>query len=532
METEEENKVQEDNKKLVYKNISYEMDTNKLMVNDSNNNHYLCDIYGRKTIKFLPYISGRLNRYKQQNFLKDKNLSLRQSSNISPKHITPTKNINYYPTIRRFEGYSKFPRPIAPPLGNIPNYTIKEKDKRKIIEELNTYFNEKSAKKDILRKNENKGISYITGEVNDCDLIKHDTEQSLKLIQNTLNTFREEYKLKLNIMNKDAKVKALYQFRKKLFLNKDAKTINGRELADPPEKFKKNYKIIHSMVRRTGLSHDKQEDKDDKIFTQLFNKIKYTRNNKTSKKLDGNKFNLKNISIITGPDRLNDLYKTKDFTVGRLINLEFGQEFPENNKTEANDNIDEKKFPENENIPTQNNESNKIEEAYKETEETLNGGNNMNINLKTSEDISNKDIFLEEKKNKKDNELSFISYMTENEKKYEKENIVNIKTKKKMDRLVEHNNRLLLGYQEKERAPETLYPKSRILKLKSNGELYLENINLLRKTNKEAFKLQEQKELYDLKMLEKKIRISTINANNVLKGKVLKVNKTESNDDD
>ena len=45
---------------------------------------------------------------------------------------------------------------------------------------------------------------------------------------------------------------------------------------------------------------------------------------------------------------------------------------------------------------------------------------------------------------------------------------------------------------------------------------------MLRLTNSEAFKIQEQKELYDLKMLEKKIKISTINANNVMKGKVLK----------
>jgi hypothetical protein len=46
-------------------------------------------------------------------------------------------------------------------------------------------------------------------------------------------------------------------------------------------------------------------------------------------------------------------------------------------------------------------------------------------------------------------------------------------------------------------------------------------MNLLRLANREAFRIQEQKELYDLKMLEKKIKISTINANNVMKGKIL-----------
>ena len=118
--------------------------------------------------------------------------------------------------------------------------------------------------------------------------------------------------------------------------------------------------------------------------------------------------------------------------------------------------------------------------------------------------------------------------MTENEKKYAEKNLKNIKFIKKLNENGEHDNVLLKGYQEKERSPPKIFPKSRILKLKSNGDLYRENMKLLRLTNSEAFKIQEQKELYDLKMLEKKIKISTINANNVMKGKTLKLNKNTS----
>ena len=519
MDKNEVNKIIEEKKSPLIKNICYEMDTNKLMINDSENNHYLCDIFGRKRIKFLPNITGTLNGYKRQNILQDKNSSYFQSTNylssinnnlssFGNKGNTNKNQINYHPTIRRFEGYSKFPRPIGPPLVNIPNYSIREKDKRKIIEHLNDYFDDNSAKIDIIRKNENKGLSYLTGDLNDYDLIKHDTEQSLKLIKNTLNNFREEYKLKLNIMHKDPNVKALYQYKKNLLLNQDSKMINGRILNEPSEKIKKNYKIIHSLVQKSRLSYDKKNEKNN-----LFNKIQYNRKNKTISKYD-NKYNFKNISIISGPDRLNDLCKSKDFTMGRIINMDFGllSDKTNNNMTINNES---KKLPEisKNDIISRNDENNKtigIEDAYKDTEETV---NNNNSKIKS----------LDEKIN--DNELSFISYMSENEKRYAKENNKNIKSIRIINKNGEHYNELLKGYQEKERGPQTIFPKSRILKLKSNGDLYKENLKLLRLTNSEAFRIQEQKDLYDLKLLEKKIKISTINANNVMKGKILKTDK-------
>ena len=521
MDNKEINTIIEENKKPLIKNICYDMDTNKLMINDSENRQYLCDIFGRKRIKFLPNITGTLNGYKRQNIFADKNLSYFQSTNyLSPnnteknnisllanKSIMNKNQINYHPTIQRFEGYSKFPRPIGPPLVNIPNYNIREKDKRKIIDHLNKYFDDDTAKNDIKRKNENNGLSYITGDLNDYDLIKHDTEQSLKLIKNTLNDFREEYKLKLNIMHKNPNVKALNEFKRNLLLNQNSRMINGRILNEPCDKIKKNYKIIHSIVQKSGLSYEKKNDKNN-----FFSKIQYNRKNKTISKYD-NKYNFKNISIISGPDRVNELYRSKDFTMGRLINMDFGLLSDKTNLTSVDES---KKLPEisnkdSKNIISRNEENNKnigMEDAYKETEETAN--NNSKIKS------------LDEKI--KDNELSFISYMSENEKKYAKENNKNIKSIKIIHENGEHNNELLKGYQEKERGPQTIFPKSRILKLKSNGDLYKENLKLLRLTNREAFRIQEQKDLYDLKMLEKKIKISTINANNIMKGKVLKTN--------
>jgi hypothetical protein len=318
-------------------------------------------------------------------------------------------------------------------------------------------------------------------------------------------------------MHKDPNVKALNQFKKNLLLNRHANIINGRLLDEPCEKIKKNYRIIQSLVNKTGLSFEKKNDKE---LNNIFNKVKYSRKNKTIAKNDDIGYNYKNISIISSHNRLNDLHRTKDFTIGRLINMDFGLSSDKKNNLTSNDG--NKKLPDiqKKEVINRNNESIKIEDDYKETEETV--CNDSTANFKVN-DTSVKKKTLEEKIN--DNELSFISYMSENEKKYATENNIAIKSITSIKQNGEHYNKLLIGYQEKERMPQTIFPKSRILKLKSNGDLYRENINLLRLTNREAFRIQEQKELYDLKMLEKKIKISTLNANNVMKGKILKSSK-------
>jgi len=543
-ETSKNDKTEESNP--ITKNLCYNMDTNKFMINDSENNHYQCDIFGRKKIKFLPFITGAMNRYKYPIKLQDYNASFQTNDYFSPSSKrnnistsftntnTPKRNkrqIDYHPIIRKFEGYSKFPRPIGPPLTNIPDYEIQEKDKRKLIDNLNNYFDEASAKKNILRKNENKGLTFLTADLNEYDSIKHDTEESLKLIENSMNDFREIYKLKLNIMHKNPNVRALNQFKKNLLLNKNSKIINGRILDDPCDKIKKNYNLIQSIVTRTGLGCDRKNERPSNFYSKI---SKYTRKNRTDSKIDNIKRNSKNISIIVGPDRLNDMCKSRDFTVGRTINMDFGlSSGKRHNITIGNINSNESeinKLPEiaKTNIINRNDENvklNNVEDTYKETEETAtNNANFSKINENPSKVKS-----LDEKIN--DNELSFISYMSENEKKYEKENIKNIKSVNIINKKGEHDNKLLAGYQETEKIPPTIVlPKTRILKLKTNGDLYKENINLLRMTNKEAFKIQEQKDLYDLKLLEKKLKIQSINANNVMKGKTLKINKDKNND--
>lgn len=78
-------------------------------------------------------------------------------------------------------------------------------------------------------------------------------------------------------------------------------------------------------------------------------------------------------------------------------------------------------------------------------------------------------------------------------KKIFKKNNLNIKTINRIKDITEHNNKLLEGYYEKPLDESKIFQKPKVLRLKTEGDLYLENINLLKLTNKTAFFLQEKR---------------------------------------
>ena len=521
-----ENEKSENNKENEYnyiKNICYNMDNGKLTINDSKNKEYKSDIYGRKIPRFLPNITGQHNRYFNDNnndnnqniFRKKKLLNIGISSYISSnnsiennKYNTDNnkKTISYTPIIRKFEGYSKFPRPKGPPLLNIPDYELKEKSKRKIIDNLSNYFENYSVRNDITRKNENKGLAYLTKTLNEYDTIKQDTKKLQTLIQTNLDDIKLKYQLKKNMYKKDRIVKALNTFNYNISENKDSKTINGRILQEPNEKMKRYYKVINSMMKK------------NKKRNLINERIKNINLQKTCKKF--------NIKIITGENN-------KDFTLGKKIKMNFGYSFEEeNNKNnlldnEENkneiDNINIKEINEGDNLNKENKEENQDDNIKENREE--NKEDNKEENNEENKEENNKEDEEEESENKmskilnekiKKNELSFISYISENEKKNLNKNDIPIKSIKLINNKAEHENKLLDGYIEPPIEDSKIFQKVKILRLKTDGDLYKENLNLLRKTNKKAFLLQEKKDKYDLELLKKKIRNQTINMNNAM----------------
>ena len=248
------NKKEKNKKDQIILNISYNIETGKLILYDNYNNHYLCDLFGRIKTKFLPNVTGQASYTQRQNFLsRNKNLQKKELFNrpntSKPLFLGKSGPVNYHPTTRRFEGYSKFPRPLSPPFSNIPDYEMKEQIKKDLIQNLEKYFSDKT-KNIILNKNSNLGLSYFTADLNEFDCMKVDNQRILDLINQTLNKLKEKNNITINKFNKIPIVKALTKFSTFLLANKETTIINNRQLSKPNSQFKKRYDYIQSAISR------------------------------------------------------------------------------------------------------------------------------------------------------------------------------------------------------------------------------------------------------------------------------------------
>ena len=223
----------------IIKNLCYDIESGKLYLIDNQNHQYLCDLFARKKIKFLPNITGFQN-------MRNSSLNYLYPTERSKTKIESSKFQSYYPTSRKFEGYTQFPRPLVPPFSNITDLH----NKKKLLENLNQYYRNNKSKKYISIKNENKGISYLTTDVNEFDLMEKDTNKLLKLINNTFDYYKEEYKYKMNTFSENPIIKALSQFKKSILLNKNSKTINGRKLKEASPTIKQKYQIIKGNTQK------------------------------------------------------------------------------------------------------------------------------------------------------------------------------------------------------------------------------------------------------------------------------------------
>jgi hypothetical protein len=218
------------------KQITVDEQTGKLILSDSNNNHYKCNIYGDKLTEFLPYISGTITRQERKQLL---NWKLDKSYE-NPKVIN-----QYLPTVRKFEGYAQFPRPLTKPLSTL----IKNKNNNEIIENILKAYNNEKVKKCFDVKL-NQGLDYLTSQLT-VDASKPDRFRLIKIIDDYFEDYKEKNKYKLNLMDKDPIIRALRHFKKFLKDNETSDVINNRKLPTPPEKIKNTFKKITNDLKKT-----------------------------------------------------------------------------------------------------------------------------------------------------------------------------------------------------------------------------------------------------------------------------------------
>lgn len=488
-----------------YKCLYRDTDTGKVIVTDYNNNQHETDIFGRKLKFFLPNISGMLSGVNRSN------LSLKMNNSRSVNNISDNNNLNigsnkksfyfnYTPGIKKIDGYGFIPKPISVPFFNEDSSLLSKKMKNQLNDNLKKYYSKDNEK---IQKNNNFRISYFSKDLSNEQAKIKDEKQIMNLINKSIEELKGENKIRLNSVEKNPKYIALNRF-KTAILENNKKSIYSN-FKEAPLEIKDKYNILRNVIKnRLNEIKKKQNlvEKKEKEYLNKYNKIKKIN---SLFEIPKKKYIIKN--IIIGPDKLNDICRSKDFSIGRTIKMDFGNQKEKENEKEKI--ISQENNIDNENkIEVQNN---KINNILPKIVKRINSGNKSNLyqdtdtaETNTHMNRNNSDIILE--RNKSYDELSFISRETEkNEVKKNKRN--NFRSLKSVKSNAELEKELLKGIKmepPKEEINNNKIHQTKVV-LKTEGQLYRENLELLKITNKKQYELQKQKDEYDLFLLKKKL---------------------------
>ena len=519
------------------KNISYEMDSGKYLLLDNKGNNYICDIFGRQKPIFKKNISGFINAEQRKMLRRVKShsniINSNQTKNIpvaTNKAKEETKS--YFPSIKRFEGYAPFPRPLCPPFVNIPQYSINENYKKVLIKEYEKNLEVNENKKIFAKPNENKGLSFLTSDVkgyfdkekekeinniNNIDNKKKDDKlYIIKMIDNTVSDYKIRYKCDLKeLINNHSIIRALLHLKKNLINNNETNIINGRKLKEPNANVINEYKIIHNKLFNFN---EKEKIKNEhkrliKCYSQMsLMNAKHNINN-NDKNIYGRKI-LKKISLKKTPINTNT-EQVISIIKNDYDNKGIKELFVDYNNINKNN---ESNFS----ISKQINENIKNQNVYDEQETKESIGTRANINLLNFRNNTSES-------NKEDN-LSVISILNENE----KNKFINfnkkIKYLKSLKKSSEKEKKNLEGFQKDEpkKPKEFNINEEEPPKYRDFGEIYKKELETLEKLNPILFNLQKKKDENDMKKMIKKKEFKKLNEKIIMKGKTLKIKKPPS----
>ncbi len=433
-----------------FKQIEFNNETGKLYLVDYNNDIFECNIFGEKNPQFHIDITGTSNYTNRV-----------KSKLIEELKLNPEPDI-YFPQIKKFEGYFPYPRPLSLPFIN------EVSNPKKLISEINKEqrYNESNKVKKIFElkipSKDNKCLlTYMTTtlSVNDNKIKLH----LINLINDYIEEKRKENPYNDNYINSDHSIIALRRFRKILKLNLKKNEINGKILPLPKKEIKTKFDLIKKVIQNQGWKkmHIINENVNFDIYKDLYS-IKRVGKEDYILKPD----NLKQLGIL---DKCDNVYEV---------------------------------------LLSRNNQKNTFTSPIK-TNYTLNSDSNQNQTKTTGFDLKFQTTrtFYPNKTfthfNYEDEDRENLSILSDddNNKVIKKEKLY--KTFYNFKQENENENRLLKGFQYPFYKEPPIYFKYKP-KLKTPGEIYVKEIEMLKKVNPIAFKREEQKDLFDLKILQKK----------------------------
>ena len=356
-----------------YKCLYRDTDTGKIILTDYNNNEHRTDIFGRRLKSFLPNISGMLSGINRSN------ISIKMNASNSMNDIGENKNNlnskknknlyhNYIPGIQKIDGYNFIPKPISIPFYNEDKSLLPDQVKNKLNHNLKRYYSEKNEK---IQKNNNFRISYFNKDLNNNQMKEKDENRIITLINKSLEELKEENKIRLNSVEKNPQYIALNSFKKTIEdNNKKSIYLNFKET---PIEIKDKYNILQNVIRNRINELKKKQNSVEKKEKEYLNKFIKNNKSKTLFDIQKKKYDLQN--LIIGPDKLNNIFQSKDFSLGRTIKMDFGEKVKDDIK-ENNINQTE----ENKNEVTQNI---KIDNILPKIEKRINSGNKSNVYQET-----------------------------------------------------------------------------------------------------------------------------------------------------
>lgn len=240
--------------------------TGKKILIDSKGKKYICDLFGKKKIKFHKNITG-ISNYTE-----------RLKLNLIEKISNNFDKTTYKPHNIFLDGYFQFPNPKIKPFGNfIKNYS----DIEEILKKKMRISNEKN--KQLFDLNNNNNLSYMTSTI----FYRDNTNKNiiLNLIDNEMNNHISKEKRRGFGNYSRNEFIGIKNFRQKLKEN-HSDFIHGIKLNKPDQKFFEQYNLFHNLLfikpNEKKKKKNRNKSKDNINYSEDINTISLFNKNKKS----------------------------------------------------------------------------------------------------------------------------------------------------------------------------------------------------------------------------------------------------------